>query len=255
MELLEAIGIFRESGKTDELFKVIGITDEKTEPLLVLQLALETAVKPKLRDMIEEISWSLASYNKLPAIPSDSEVKSVVSSCVESYGPEIKSLFTGIDGFVRSLLSGEGSGLPKNAIVAAAGLESQKLAAIVWLNSESFAKENIFFSPTCEICGGSDGGNGYIYCPDCLQKAMNVINSSGFNPFTGLSAEEKKLEMQKIAYQIIDKYGCKRCGNQPRKPCDCQSVSYVPQNCKDGWVVSGKKTATGEKIFQIIRVK
>ena len=251
-----AIEKFRIDGNYSECLRLIGAG---RDPLLTLQYALGVANRRAERDALEDISFSISKQRKSTR-PCQKFLTEIIQGVKNEYGHlAVEILEPELPFIVSGILHGSDPIPPLNSIIAIIGIAAEQAADLsIDIDEGNFGNTSVYFSITCDICGGKSSGEGYIICERCLANAREKFNEKlEILRLIGELPNNRDVEPYAREYLIAnpDDFGCEGCRHNPVKRCECAREVAVPKSPRDGEIVRGRYLATDNNCYFCIRLK
>jgi hypothetical protein len=258
-EMLTAIEEFERSGDDTQCLRLLGM-DQGRNPLLVLQDGLRRATSRRERDEFEDIALrcSRGERSTCAATPAPGEL---MRRATARYGDHAGRFLTveQIHSLVRGLWRLCIPPPTEECLLAILGIEIENAVKdTVSVEPRSYGETMSLFRVNCQQCGGSKKGRGNIICPACLAKAKAALQvglASGHLRLRDDVAPDIDVLAPAFLAQNASDFGCANCGHQPIKPCSCAREVRVPASPKDGEIVRGRETASGQGHFFCLRLE
>ncbi len=285
-----ALEKFMKNGDLNTLLHKIAGDDDESNPLAVLQHALQTVEDPKLRDTIDHVAWAVANECPVSIKPPKEKLDRIEKAAVREYGPSISGVLPEMRDFASDILSSNEPQMDSpptvNAVAAAIGLKARGKSVPIGVSPDDAGGEKQFFSTDCEKCGGAENGMGYLTCDRCCERARKdcgegILREHLLKDFSKMYPErmgqidlaatlanimpdmERHIDLDAIPMGMIKdtidnnpgKYGCSVCRNEPVKECTCSMRVKIPEELKNNWITEGIRPATGETFYAVLLVE
>lgn len=285
-EIKTVLEEFRETGDLDGLLARLADGKKDANSLLLLQHALQNSNDPASRDLIDNATYALVNGEPFQKRAPEENLDIIEKNAVEAYGSLVKRVLPDLRDFAAGMLSSCGAPPPTNAVVAAVGHHAQSKVQPFHISNKDRGKEMRFLKNDCSKCDSRDNLRGYIICNRCSNNARRdlgekLLRENVAKQINDLPHQERlRIDVEATVNNMVSnldehiklseiplamvvgfmqenpgRYGCKQCGDEAIKDCECVMLLTVPRNAKDGWVVEVRKPATGESFYGVLRIK